>query len=828
MHIPSDIWLDSQEDNNNFSFPPTAESPEKLDKENLPKSLPVLPLRNMVLFPGLFMPITVSRERSIQLVKKVYDTKDHLMCVVTQKDSDEEHPGFDDVYKVGTVARILKLIRMPEGSVTIIIQGTTRVKIESFLEETPYFIAEISLFPDTEAVHDKSKAMFRTIKQLANDVIDLSPNIPKEAHLAINNIRYLNFLIHFVASNLPVDVSIKQELLEIEDIMRKGAAVISHLQQEIQLLQLSEEINSRVRNDLEKQQRDYYLRQQIRVIQDELGDESEIGDIERLKKRAASKKWSLEAQAAFERHIGKLARMNPGMPEYTVSTNIIEWMLDLPWQQYTKDRIDLEKAQKILDKDHFGLEQVKKRILEHLAVMKLKGDDSRASILCLYGPPGVGKTSLGKSIAKSLNRKFVRMSLGGVRDEAEIRGHRSTYIGAMPGRILQGLKKAKSGNPVFLLDEIDKVGNDFRGDPASALLEVLDPEQNNSFNDHFLEVDYDLSKVMFICTANSLETIHPALRDRMEIIEINGYSLEEKVEIAKKHLIPSIRAEHGLKEKQARIDIKAIRWLIEHYTRESGVRMLKQQISGIFRGIATRIVKDETAEIRVTESMVETFLGIPKFDKEHSEELILPGVSVGLAWTPTGGDILFIESTLIKGNGKLNITGQLGDVMKESATIALTFLKANADLLKISNKVFDHWDLHLHVPAGAIPKDGPSAGIAMLSAFASLFTQRLVRSNLAMSGEITLRGKVLPVGGIKEKLLAAVRANIREVILCHENRKDVSEINPEYLQGLNVHYVNTMLEVFDLALEKSEVKQPRILLPNEISPEMLTNPAARA
>lgn len=775
--------------------------------EDMPDTLPILPLRNTVLFPGVVIPITVARDKSIQLVKEAYLEKEKLIGVVTQKNSSVETPAISDLYNVGTLAVIIRLIRMPDGSVTIVIQGRSRFNVESYVQEQPYFRARVTPFPDELPTHEETRAMMINLKAEAARIIELAPNIPSEANQTLHNINSLDFLVHFIASNLNLEIESKQEILETAELLEKAQIVLEYLGRELQVLELSEEIQSRVKSDIDKQQRDYMLRQQIKVIQDELGDNTSENDVEELRKRGEEKKWTAAGLAVFEKEMSRLSRINPASPEYAVAMNYLDWLLELPWQEYTRDRFDLKLAQKILDRDHHGLEKVKERIIEFLAVLKLKGD-MKAPILCFYGPPGVGKTSLGKSIARSLNRKFVRISLGGVRDEAEIRGHRRTYIGAMPGRIIQGLKKAKTGNPVFMLDEIDKVGNDFRGDPGSALLEVLDPEQNSAFNDHYLELDYDLSSIMFIATANSLDTIHPALRDRMEIIEINGYTMEEKIQIARRHLVPKMRKEHGLRKNQLVIEPQAIQHIIDGYTRESGVRRLTQTIAGICRGVAREIVEKESRAVRVTEDKITKYLGVKRFENEQYQRLDTPGVSIGLAWTPVGGEILFIETALARGNGKLSLTGQLGEVMKESATLAYIFLKANADKYAIPTDVFRNWDIHIHIPAGAIPKDGPSAGTALLTAMASAFTQRLVVANLAMTGEITLRGKVLPVGGIKEKILAAARAGIQTVLLPKANKKDVDEIKAEFLDALTIHYVESMAEVLTRALESNVIENP--------------------
>lgn len=784
----------------------------KFNEDELPEEVGILPIRNTVLFPGVIIPITVARDKSIQLVKEANSAKSKIIGVLSQRKGNVENPETKDLYTVGTLAQILRLIRMPDGSVTIVIQGRSRFQVQEWVQEKPFFKARVSRRPEEHPSADESRALMLNLKQEAARIIELSPKIPSEANITLQNMNSLSFLVHFIASNLNLDVADKQALLEIAGLMDKGQEVLQHMKRELQVLELSEEIQNKVKTDLDKQQRDYILRQQIKAIQDELGDEGGEADAKELQKRAAKKKWPKAAQEAFEKEKAKLQRINQASPEYSVVMNYLEWMLDLPWEDFTKDNFDLARARKVLQDDHYGLEKVKDRILEHLAVLKLK-KDMKAPILCFYGPPGVGKTSLGKSIAKALGRNFVRMSLGGVHDEAEIRGHRRTYIGSMPGRVLQGLKKAKTGNPVMMLDEIDKVGNDFRGDPASALLEVLDPEQNSAFNDHYLELDYNLQPVMFIATANTLDTIHPALRDRMEIIEINGYTLPEKLHIAREHLLPKTLHEHGLKQSQLKMDDEVLEHIIDGYTRESGVRKLSQRLASVARGVAREIVegKKKSARITVTKKDVRKYLGPVRHENEEYQKLETPGVSVGLAWTAVGGEILFIETALSKGSGKLSLTGQLGEVMKESAHVAYIYLKAHAEQYGIDADVFKHWDVHLHIPAGAIPKDGPSAGITMLTAMASAFSQRLVKPRLAMTGEITLRGKVLPVGGIKEKLLAAVRAGMKEVLLSKENKKDVEDLKPDMLAGLKITYVSTMDDVLELALEKKKVKNALML-----------------
>jgi ATP-dependent Lon protease len=760
------------------------------------------------------IPITVGRDKSIQLVKDTHRRKDRRIGVVAQRNVEIEDPTTEDLHHCGTVARLLKLIRMPDGSVTIVIQGRSKFDVLDFTATEPYFRARVARRDEEQLEPDESKALIHSLKEEAGRIIDLSPNLPSEAHIALDNIDHLSFLVHFITSNLSLDVATKQEILELDDLREKSELVLQYLGNELKVLELSEEIQTKVKFDLDKQQREYILRQQIRTIQDELGEGGPESDVEELRKRAEDKAWPEEVRKAFEKEITRLSRLTPAMPDYAMVMNYVEWLLDLPWQTYAEDNFEFKQVQKVLDDDHYGLEKVKERIMEQLAVLRLKAD-KKAPILCFYGPPGVGKTSLGKSIARSMGKEFIRISLGGARDEAEIRGHRRTYIGALPGRIVQGLKKASTSNPVFMLDEVDKVGNDFRGDPSSALLEVLDPEQNNTFRDNFLEVEYDLSRVMFICTANSLSTIHPALRDRMEIIEINGYSQEEKTEIAKRHLIPRMRKEHGLKANNLTISPKALRKVIESYTRESGVRMLSQQVAAICRNAAKQIVLNDRTVVRVNDKNLQEVLGVPRYENEQYQKSEVPGVAIGLAWTMVGGEILFVESTLTPGKGGLSMTGQLGEVMKESATLAFTYLKAHCAEFGIPYEVFKHWNVHLHIPAGAIPKDGPSAGITLLTSLASLFSQRLVKPSLAMTGEITLRGKVMPVGGIKEKVLAANRAGIKTLILCRENEKDVGEIKEEYIQDLDIRYVSSMSEVVHQALESRLAENALSLMPEK-------------
>lgn len=786
------------------------EQDNDLKQDDLPDQLSILPIKNTVLFPGVVIPITVGRQKSIRLVKKAYQGN-RIIGVVAQRNPLAEEPTIDDLYKTGTVARIIKMLVLPDGNTTIIIQGKNRFTVKEFVQEEPYLSAKVELQIETtlDLKNKETNALSQSLRDSAIKILKLNPEIPQEAHVALDNIQSMQFLIHFLSSNLNVDVSDKQKILETQSIIDRGTLLLQYMLKEIQMLEIKHEIQKKVHTDIDQQQRDYFLRQQIRVLQDELGYDTPDKEIEQLRKRGEQKKWSKATATHFNKELDKLLRVNPASAEYPVAMNYVEFMLDLPWEEYTEDDFDLQRAKKILDKDHFGLTKVKTRILEYLAVLKLK-QDMKGPILCLYGPPGVGKTSLGRSIAKALKRKYVRMSLGGVHDEAEIRGHRKTYVGAMPGKILQNIKKNQSSNPVFILDEIDKVRSDFRGDPSSALLEVLDPEQNNTFADNFLEVDYDLSKVLFIATANTLDTIHPALRDRMEIIEITGYTLEEKIEIAVKHLIPKQLKEHGLKASDVKFSKKAISKLIDSYTRESGVRNLERKIGTVVRSIAKSLAMEEQYDKEVTEQTVRKVLGAEVFDEELYQGNDIAGVVTGLAWTQVGGEILFVESSLNKGKGGLTISGQLGDVMKESAMAALSYLKSNAEELNIDHRVFQQYDLHIHVPAGAVPKDGPSAGITMLTSLASIYTQRKVKSKLAMTGEITLRGKVLPVGGIKEKILAAKRSGIKELILSQKNQRDIQEIEKHYIKGLTFHYVSTVDDVLKVALLKERVKDPMV------------------
>jgi ATP-dependent Lon protease len=797
-----------QEDSDDLIQMINPEQESDLKPEDLPGELSILPIKNTVLFPGVVIPITVGRQKSIRLVKKAYQGN-RIIGVVAQKNSQAEEPSLEDLYRTGTVARIIKMLVLPDGNTTIIIQGKNRFSIQEFVQEDPYLTAKINLLtePALNINGKEAKALVQSLKDSALKILKLNPEIPQEAQVALDNISSMSFLIHFLSSNLNVDVSDKQKILETQNLIERGTLLLQYMLRDIQMLEIKHEIQKKVHTDIDQQQRDYFLRQQIKVLQDELGYDGPDKEVEKLRKRAESKKWPKAVAAHFAKELDKLLRINPMAAEYPVAMNYVEFMLDLPWGEHTTDDFDLKKAQKILDHDHFGLEKVKSRILEYLAVLKLK-NDMKGPILCLYGPPGVGKTSLGRSIAKALQRKYIRMSLGGVHDEAEIRGHRKTYVGAMPGKILQNIKKSQSSNPVFILDEIDKVKSDFRGDPSSALLEVLDPEQNNAFGDNYLEVDYDLSKVLFIATANSLDTIHPALRDRMEIIEITGYTQEEKVEIAMKHLIPKQLKEHGLKSSHVKITKQAVAKIINSYTRESGVRNLERKIGKLVRNVAKSVAMEEEFDKTVTEETVRKILGLEIHDEELYQDNETAGVVTGLAWTQVGGEILFVESSLSKGKGTLTISGQLGEVMKESAMAALSYLKSSADTLSIDYRVFQQYDLHIHVPAGAVPKDGPSAGITMFTSLASIFTQRKVKSKLAMTGEITLRGKVLPVGGIKEKILAAKRSGIKEIVLSAKNRRDIEEIEKHYIKGLTFYYVDSVDDVLKVALLREKVKQP--------------------
>ncbi|MBK7880270.1 MAG: endopeptidase La [Saprospiraceae bacterium] len=784
-------------------FVAVAEDEEPSKDEDFGQVLPVMPLKNTILFPGVIIPITVGRDKSMRAITKSHENN-KFIAVLTQKDSATEDPKFKDLYTTGTIARIVKLLKMPDGSQTVILQGRKRFIAEEVLKEEPYLEAKISLrnyvLPEKKMEYN---AMIKSIQEQSRKIVELSPQIPNEAQVLLHNIENDRFLLNFISSNLNIGIEDKQSLLENDNLFSKAETLLVYLNQELKLLEVKDQIESKVRVDLEKQQRDYFLNQQLKTIQEELGQDPQEQDIEELQEKASKKKWTKPVKDHFDKELNKLQRMNPQVAEYSVQMNYLEMMVDLPWNEYTKDQYELNKIRKVLDKDHHGLEKVKERIIEHLAVLKLKGD-MKAPILCLVGPPGVGKTSLGKSIAKALNRKFVRMSLGGLHDESEIRGHRKTYIGAMPGRIIQAIRKSKSSNPVFILDEIDKMGKDFRGDPSSALLEVLDPEQNSTFHDNYLEMEYDLSKVLFIATANSLSGIQPALLDRMEMIEIQGYSMEEKLDIAVKHLIPNLLEEHGLKAKQVKISSKLIEKVIEDYTRESGVRSLGRQLSSVMRKAALKVAMEKAKQVNFGVEDVKEILGVAKYNNDQYQENLPPGVAIGLAWTRVGGDILYIETTISKGKGKMILTGNLGDVMKESATTAISFIKSHSSELNIDPDYFENNDIHIHVPEGAIPKDGPSAGITMLSAVASSIIGKPIKPYLAMTGEITLRGRVLPVGGIKEKVLAAKRAGLKTIMLCIENKNHIDEIQADHLKGLEFHYVRDMHEVLSFALGVSK------------------------
>lgn len=803
------LSLQGVDDDTEFIPLMTSEDEEEIAKEDLPQELPILPLRNTVLFPGVVIPITAGRDKSIKLLNDAYNNK-QAIGVVAQKDKTIEEPSITDINQTGTVAKILRVLKMPDGNTTVIIQGKKKFSINQIIKEEPYLVATVNEIPEErpEKEDEEFGAIIESIKELSLQIIKDSPNIPTEASFAIKNIESNSFLINFISSNMNLSVKEKQELLEIKSLSQRALATLKHMDLEMQKLSLKNDIQSKVRNDLDQQQREYFLHQQMKTIQEELGGVSYEAEIEEMRAKAKSKNWNDKVGEHFEKELTKMSRMNPQVAEYSIQRNYLELFLDLPWNEFSEDQFDLKRAQKILDRDHYGLEDVKQRILEYLAVLKLR-NDMKSPILCLYGPPGVGKTSLGKSIAEALGREYIRVSLGGLRDEAEIRGHRKTYIGAMPGRLIQSLKKAGTSNPVFVLDEIDKLSNSHQGDPSSAMLEVLDPEQNSDFYDNFLELGYDLSKVMFIATANSLSTIQPALRDRMEIIDVNGYTIEEKVEIAKNHLLPKQLKEHGLGNDDLKIGKKELERIIEGYTRESGVRGLDKKMAKVVRYAAKSIAMEEAYNKKLSKEDITEILGPARLERDKYENNDVAGVVTGLAWTSVGGDILFIESILSKGKGNLSITGNLGKVMKESATIALEYIKANADQYGIEPDVFEKYNVHIHVPEGATPKDGPSAGITMLTSLVSLFTQRKVKKSIAMTGEITLRGKVLPVGGIKEKILAAKRAKIKELILCADNEKDILEIKPEYLKGLKFHYVKEMEEVIDIAITKQKVSNPK-------------------
>tara|TARA_R110001632_G_scaffold43376_6_gene110149 strand:+ start:157624 stop:160098 length:2475 start_codon:yes stop_codon:yes gene_type:complete len=790
----------------------TPEDEEIINREDVPEILPILPLRNTVLFPGVVIPITAGRDKSIQLINDA-NKGSKVIGVVAQKDEDIEEPTSDDIYKTGVVAQILRVLKMPDGNTTVIIQGKKRFEINEMIQEKPYLKAKVQESLEDKTIEDPKefKAIIDSVKEQALEVIKENPMLPSEASFAIKNIQSDSFLVNFISSNMELSVMQKQVVLEKDNLKERALLTLKNLNKELQKLQLRNDIQSKTRSDLDQQQREYYLNQQLKTIQEELGGVNNDAELDEMRIQAKSKKWTREVGESFDKELARLRRMNPQMAEYGVQRNYLELMLELPWGEFSDDKFDLKRAVKILDRDHFGLEKVKERIIEHLAVLKLRGD-MKSPIICLYGPPGVGKTSLGKSVAESLGRKYVRMSLGGLRDEAEIRGHRKTYIGAMPGRLIQNLKKAGTSNPVFVLDEIDKLGQSHQGDPSSAMLEVLDPEQNTEFYDNYLEVGYDLSKVLFIATANNLGQIPWALRDRMEIINVTGYTIEEKIEIAKRHLLPKQVKEHGLTGKEIKVGKAQLEKIVEGYTRESGVRGLEKQIAKVVRFAAKSIALEEEYNITITNEDIEKILGSPRLERDKYENNDVAGVVTGLAWTSVGGDILFIESILSKGKGTLSITGNLGKVMKESATIAMEYIKANAEAFDINPEVLEKYNVHIHVPEGATPKDGPSAGVTMLTSLVSVFTQRKVKNKLAMTGEITLRGKVLPVGGIKEKILAAKRANIKEIILCKENEKDIAEIKESYLKGLTFYYVSDMSEVIDIALTKQKVKNAKKLI----------------
>jgi ATP-dependent Lon protease len=789
----------------------TPEDEEEMSKEKLPEDLPILPLRNTVLFPGVVIPITAGRDKSINLINDA-NASDKIIGVVSQKNEELEDPSENDINRIGTVARILRVLKMPDGNVTVILQGKKRFEIDQVTSVMPYIRASIKeVKEERPEVKDKEfSAIIDSVRDIAIQIINESPNIPTEATFAIKNIESDSFLVNFVSSNMNLLVPEKQELLEINNLKFRALTTLKHLNVELQKLELKNNIQSKVRFDLDQQQREYFLQQQMKTIQEELGGPSHEEEIEEMRKKAAEMTWDAKTKKHFEKELSKLQRTNPNSPDHGISRNYLELFLELPWNKFSKDNFDLKRAQKILDRDHFGLEDVKKRMIEHLAVLKLR-NDMKSPILCFTGPPGVGKTSIGRSVAEALGREYVRMSLGGLRDEAEIRGHRKTYIGAMPGRILQNLKKAGTSNPVFVLDEIDKLSNSNHGDPSSALLEVLDPEQNNEFYDNFLEMGFDLSKVMFIATSNNIANVQPALRDRMEIINMSGYTIEEKIEIARQHLVPKQIKEHGLTTKQISFGKKQIEKIVEGYTRESGVRSLEKKIAQMVRNAAKSIALEESYNIKVTDEDIVEVLGVPRMERDKYENNETAGVVTGLAWTSVGGDILFIESIISAGKGTLTFTGNMGTVMKESVTIAMEYIKANAEILGINPEIFTKYNIHVHIPEGATPKDGPSAGIAMLTSIVSLLTQKKVKKNIAMTGEITLRGRVLPVGGIKEKILAAKRAKIKEIILSDENRKDIMEIKPNYIEGLTFHYVNEMSEVLAIAITKDRVKNAKKL-----------------
>ena len=810
IKIDSAFLADPTDENTSFiPISISADDDNRIEEQPDSNTIPVLALRNAVLFPGVLIPITVGRDKSIRLVREVYKGS-KILGAVAQLDASEENPDIANLYKIGTLARILKIIEMPDGAITAVLQGTHRFEIEEAVENESYLMAKVKYLKEEKPAQPDAdyEAIADAIKDLALKIIRLSSHLPQEASIAIKNIESKSFLINFVASNAEFSkLSEKQELLEISPLKDRGYKLLEILNKEIQVLEIKDDIQRKVRSEIDQQQREYYLNQQMKTIQDELGGSPADQEIEEFRKRAEQKKWSKEAEEHFSKEIEKLERMSPHAAEFSMQVTYLQLMLDLPWNEYTEDQLDIDHAQHVLDEDHYGLDQVKERILEHLAVIKLKGD-LKSPIICLYGPPGVGKTSLGKSIARALGREYGRISLGGLHDEAEIRGHRKTYIGAMPGRIIQTIKRSKSSNPVIILDEIDKVGKDFRGDPSSALLEVLDPEQNSAFHDNYLDVDYDLSKVLFITTANDISTINSALRDRMEMINMSGYLVEEKIQIAKRHLVPKQMEAHGIPEGSIELHEDVLEQIADSYTRESGVRALDKEVAKLMRYYAKQIAAGNKFGKVASKEDIRKILGVPRFLKDEYEGNDFAGVVTGLAWTQVGGEILVVETSLSHGKGRLTITGNLGDVMKESATIALEYIKSHAEQIGINPDIFEKWDLHLHVPEGAIPKDGPSAGITMATAIASVFTQRKVKRNIAMTGEITLRGKVLPVGGIKEKILAAKRAGIKDLILSEDNRKDISEIKDIYIKGLRFHYVHTVSDVLDIALLKEKVKNP--------------------
>ncbi len=805
--VISDIYLSNNlVDENEFIPIETDDDDETSENLKIPDILPILPLRNTVLFPGIVIPITVGRDKSIKLIRNAYK-KDKIIGTIAQRNPNENNPVGKDVYEVGTIAMILKILEMPDNSTSVIIQGKKRFEIKEFTSEEPFLQAHVNIINDIKPseINREFEAIISSLKDISLRIIQLNNNIPPEASFAIRNIENPSFLINFASSNSDIKTEEKQKLLEINDLKKRGILLLEYLTRELQLLELKNDIQTKVKYDIDQQQREYLLHQQMKTIQDELGGNPVDQEIHDLQIKARKKKWDKEVAAVFKKELDKLQRLNPVAGEYSVQLNYLITLLELPWNEYSKDNFNMERVKNILDKDHFGLEKVKDRIIEHLAVLKLKGN-MKAPILCLVGPPGVGKTSLGRSIARALDRKFCRMSLGGLRDEAEIRGHRKTYIGAMPGRIIQNLKKVKTSNPIFILDEIDKVGQDFHGDPSSALLEVLDPEQNNTFYDNFLEMEFNLSNVMFIATANTLSSIHPALRDRLEIIDVNGYTVEEKIEIANRHLIPKQLKEHGLKKSQFSMSQPALEFLIENYTHESGVRELDKTVATVIRNTAKKIAFEEKFDKKLSTPEIEKILGAPKYSKDKYQGNDYPGVVTGLAWTASGGDILFVETSLSKGKGNLTLTGNLGDVMKESAVIALEYIKSHSGMLSLQPEMFEKWNIHIHVPEGAIPKDGPSAGVTMISSLGSAFTQRKVKNKLAMTGEITLRGKVLPVGGIKEKILAAKRAGIIDIILPFDNKKDIEEIPARYLTGLTFHYIENIPQLLELALLNEKVE----------------------